>query len=315
MFCEKCGQEIKNDDVFCPNCGTPVSDDGNKMGNTEEVKEIEESKSVKSKKSHKVLIGVGCAVVVAGIGFYALGASYPDTPLEWLQECADEDLCNSKGVGDGDDHEVWSNCYFYEEYNDAFTDYKKFNGTEFDKIVDDDSVFNELVFEYWWDDNGYPRAEEIPAPYGSDDTYDAFSFYFIDGEKFKFDEIHDMSSNYWLKCPEFAMVVKVDEVLYQEPSYAEVTATEFTSKQQVQLMIHLNGAEELEEGDTFYFYGKNEESRMTYDFSNSSTVVFGNFVPVEDASLLFTVDCADLVDLSEIPAEEWEPVAEERKDL
>jgi len=83
MFCKKCGQEIKDGDKFCPNCGTEVnpsntnsnsafSDDiNNVVDNLKNVKNATDSSS----KSRAVALILSCPLVL-GLGFLGLHCFY-----------------------------------------------------------------------------------------------------------------------------------------------------------------------------------------------------------------------------------------------
>lgn len=119
MFCENCGQEIKEDDVFCPNCRQPVQ--AEQISNDVE-SSIENKNNLyepKKRKSKKIVILIGIIVVAIAFMLFA-SKSHAKETLKKLQE-----FTTVSRVKDGYEFasdNSWTLCYTKDNENARIED-------------------------------------------------------------------------------------------------------------------------------------------------------------------------------------------------
>lgn len=112
MFCRKCGKEIKNNAIFCTNCGNRVVEANKDEKQDQAIKQNNKGIEKTHKFSKKLLfIPLGIILVIGlVIGIYFIK----------LQKY-DKEFIQTQGVTAGDEDDIDDNV---EKYNDQLTNYK-----------------------------------------------------------------------------------------------------------------------------------------------------------------------------------------------
>lgn len=136
------------------------------------------------------------------------------SPLEKLKTFANEGNCDSTGDADGDGMN-------YGGFDPTIYDYVKFH--------DNNSVFDELVLGYWYNEDGTPRSYFLPKGYNKGHVVNDL-FYFVDGASLSLDEVKRRTPN---NNDQYAMILTVSGKGQDEYGDVYIQATEYTSGQEI----------------------------------------------------------------------------------
>lgn len=136
------------------------------------------------------------------------------SPLEKLKTFANEGNCDSIGDADGDG-------MTYGGFDPTVYDYVEFD--------DNNSVFDEIVLGYWYNEDGTPKSYLIPKGYNNGHVVHDL-FHFVDGINLSLDELKRRNPN---SHDQYAMILTVSGKGQDEYGDVYIQATEYTSGQEI----------------------------------------------------------------------------------
>lgn len=136
------------------------------------------------------------------------------SPLEKLKTFANEGNCDS--------------YIDYQEENNKSQGREKGDEDYYTIMRDDNTVFDEVILGYWYNDDGTPKTTVFPGGTGAGTP--SRSFYFVNGETLTLDEVKRKKPN---EYDVYAMVLTVSGKGQDEYGDVYIQATEYISGQEI----------------------------------------------------------------------------------